>query len=294
MSGPWGGGSKILSSIVDKAMSRGHWVFFEEEIWSAKFDAIFCVDPRPSHCVSYRDMLVKARKDGCKLIQRIGDLGTHGKPELFELVEQTSTHSDALIFPSEWAKNKLASSNTNSFVVQNAPLREFVEARKSSVDLTKLRVVSHHWSNNSMKGFDVYRDLDNYCSTRADVAFTFIGRKPDEIQLGNHVQPLDVPGLVSELPKHNVYVTASKQEAGANHVLEAMALGLPVLYHRDGGSINEYCATRGIAYDSFDDLMDILENRREELTQLARLAPPTRCTSDAAGVYVDILEGLAP
>ena len=62
--------------------------------------------------------------------------------------------------------------------------------------------------------------------------------------------------LIDVLPYHDIYVTASIEEAGANHVLEAMACGIPVFYHVAGGSISEYCKDYGIAYKDFDELID--------------------------------------
>jgi glycosyltransferase involved in cell wall biosynthesis len=290
VSGPWGGGSKVISSIAEECLKRGHEIFFEEEIAQrARFDLLFCTDPRPHGDLSFADLVDRRNRDKCKLIQRIGDLGTHGKPELFDLVKLTSSISDALVFPSNWAKSTLSSANRNAHVVSNAPRKEFVAAQKREIDYSIVRLVSHHWSNNAMKGFEVYQMLDEYCKSKPDVEFTFVGRKPDNVLLTNHVPPLDTNGLIKELPRHNVYLTASKQEAGANHVLEAMALGLPVLYHKDGGSINEYCEGRGISYDNLDSLIDVIDNRKE-LSRLASLTPFHRSSEDMAKEYLDIFE----
>ena len=40
---------------------------------------------------------------------------------------------------------------------------------------------------------------------------------------------MDELNLSLTLPSHDIYLTASLEEAGANHVLEALACGLPVL-----------------------------------------------------------------
>ena len=61
--------------------------------------------------------------------------------------------------------------------------------------------------------------------------------------------------LAQEISKHDIYLTASKEEAGANHILEAMACGLPVIYHDQGGSINEYVGNKGISFTSNSDLI---------------------------------------
>lgn len=291
VAGPWGGGSKVLSSIIEECTSRGHEVFFEEEVnLNIDFDIIFCMDPRPNNFTGFIDLLNKKRfLPKCKLIQRIGDLGTHGKPDLFELVKIASCHSDVLVFPSNWAKNYLNSQNKNCYVIPNAPLQDFIIETNTIKNYDTLKIVSHHWSNNSMKGFEIYKSLDNYCDGTKS-KFTFIGRKPEDVYLKNYILPQDILGLKEEIPKHNVYITASKQEAGANHVLEAMALGLPVLYHEDGGSINEYCKDFGLSYNSFESLIDILKNGKDELKKISEKISYKRNSKDMAREYVNLFE----
>lgn len=293
--GPWGGGSKVLFAIIEECLSRNHEVYFEEAIRSSNnFDVLFCIDPRPNQTVDYKEILFKkSQNPGTKLVQRIGDLGTHGKPELFNLLKAIIRFPDVVVFPSEWAKNYLSPpENKKCRVISNAPLQQFILHHKSKTFPEKLSIVSHHWSNNSLKGFEIYKSLDDYCLSTNKSTFTFIGRKPDNISLSNYVPPQDVDGLVSKLPEHQIYVTASKQEAGANHVLEAMALGLPVLYHKDGGSINEYCKDYGMVYESFDELIHIIENKRDELQAIANSMTYQRSSKDMAREYVDLFESL--
>lgn len=290
--GPWGGGSKVLFAIIDECLLRNHEVYFEEDIHKPiDFDILFCIDPRPSQCVNYEQLLNRRLKSPTtKLVQRIGDLGTHGKPELFAFLKEITKFPDALVFPSQWAKDYLNPPNEKCVIIKNAPLKQFLVSRKNKTFSKKLEVVSHHWSNNSLKGFDTYQKLDEYCKNTNKANFTFIGRKPDDVFLSNYIPPQDVDGLVSFLPKHDVYITASKQEAGANHVLEALALGLPVLYHKDGGSINEYCKDFGIEYSDFGELIDIIENKTEELQAIANRMTYQRSSKDMAREYVDLFE----
>jgi glycosyltransferase involved in cell wall biosynthesis len=293
VAGPWGGGSKILSSIVEECSSRSHQIFFEEQLFSAQdLDVILCVDPRPNHVLGFQHLLsYKAKNPNCKLVQRIGDLGTHGKPELFELIKKTTAFVDFLIFPSEWAKSYL-NSNKVSYVIPNAPLKNF-NRKKTNFNLSPISIVSHHWSNNSMKGFEIYQELDSYCQKNYEqFKFTFIGRKPDSVNLKNYINPLDINGLVQELPKHDVYITASKFEAGANHVLEAMACGLPILYHVDGGSINEYCKNFGFAYNNIEELIEILNTKKSDIQALSNFVKLTRTADEMAREYADMFESI--
>jgi hypothetical protein len=283
--GPWGGGSKMLTSIVNECISRGHKVYFENEVSFFDVDIIFCMDPRPTQYGSHTD-LIRAKKKGVRILQRVGDLGTHGKPELFTLQKELALESNTVVFPSTWAKESLGT-RPDGIVIHNAPLPDFISTKPVSESNGTVKIVTHHWSDNMMKGFDTYKRLDDLCNkSNGRLSFTFIGRKPIDLQVTNHINPLDVCGLVKELPKHDVYFTASLFEAGANHVLEAMGLGLPVLFHKDGGSIPEYCKGRGAQYSTPEEALTIISEGNIPLQVL----PLTRTSLDAAREYVDMME----
>ena len=259
VSGPWGGGSKILTSIISMLKDLGAEVIFE---WSNErhFDVIYCHDPRPDNTgIWYQHFLNRKLRDGIPIIQRVGDVGTHGKPALTRLVKQTMQYSDKVIFPSIWAKEYVECQRDNTFVIPNAPLDIFYQNRGVSKDISSpLRVVTHHWSNNPLKGFDLYRKLASYCSkVTSKIEFSFVGRfdaNPPGVGI-NILEPMDKESLSGFLPRHDIYLTASLEEAGANHVLEAMASGVPVLYSAGGGSITEYCCQHGLEYSGYDDLV---------------------------------------
>jgi hypothetical protein len=102
--GPWGGGIKTVNKLAEELYLAGHEVVFRlvEDI-----DVIVCIDPRPNeHGEWYQNFLqYKSIFRNTKILQRVGDLGTHSKPELTELVKLTIPHSDYLIFPSEWSRD---------------------------------------------------------------------------------------------------------------------------------------------------------------------------------------------
>lgn len=285
--GPWGGGSKVLSSIIDQCLLRNHDVTFDINV---KSDIIFCMDPRPNQVTNFNTLLFMRQRDKSKIIQRIGDLGTHGKPDLLSLVKGSSSFSDHLVFPSRWAKDKLGINDNKSSIIHNAPLPEFIKSdRVSNID-KEYSLVTHHWSDNHMKGFDTYEFIDKSCEGTGNVNFTYVGRKPESVNFKNYKPPKDTPGLIEEFKKHNLYITASKQEAGANHVLEAIASGLPVLYHKDGGSIVEYCQDYGVMYDNNDHLMSILKDASMLSFLIQNQKKYTRDSIQMSIEYVDLIE----
>jgi glycosyltransferase involved in cell wall biosynthesis len=284
--GPWGGGSKMLRAIIDELITRGHAVYLDGEFASMpRADVILCIDPRPSSFVNYEMLHAYRQRHGSKIVQRVGDIGTHGKPDLRDLVNITTQYSDRIVFISNWAKTQVGT-RPDAHVIANAASEVFF--KRGQTDSRK--IVTHHWSNNPMKGFDVYQSLDRFCEETGDYDFTFVGRCPENLVLRHHVQPLAEEEMSHFLTTQGVYVTASQAEAGGCHALEAIAAGLPVLYHRAGGGIVEYCEGRGIEFENFSDLVSILKNRRDEIEKIRSLPPVTRDAKHMAIEYAQFIE----
>jgi glycosyltransferase involved in cell wall biosynthesis len=126
-----------------------------------------------------------------------------------------------------------------------------------------VKLVTHHWSKNPKKGFDIYDRLQKYINETEKYEFTYIGRKPEGYDFVNYIPPISAEQIAKELPSHHIYITASIEEAGANHVLEAMACGLPLVFHEDGGSIVNYCKDYGLSFASFDEMISQIDKMVE-------------------------------
>lgn len=256
--GPWGGGNKSLSLLCQKLKKLSHEVVFD--LNNGDIDIIFCYDPRPNETGEWYQSFLSYRQNNpkCKIIQRVGDAGTHGKPELTSLVSESAKYSDFLIFPSFWVKNYIEFTGNNFTVIPNRPPSQFFQFRENRAIGKKLKLVTHHWSTNPKKGFKTYEFLASLSALDSDLDFelTYIGRTPEDFNSKNikSITPKDAEFLCRELPKHDIYFTASIEEAGANHVLEGMAAGLPVIYHSLGGSIPEYCDGYGESFSSNHEL----------------------------------------
>jgi glycosyltransferase involved in cell wall biosynthesis len=262
--GPWGGGIKTVNKLVEELLTDGHEVVFN---LVNDIDVIVCIDPRPNEFGEWYQNFLNYKQvfKNVKILQRVGDLGTHSKPELTELVKLTLPHSDFLIFPSEWAKEWIGYDGNNFEIIHNCPVDIFHAHKKKDTSLgDKIKLVTHHWSMNPKKGFDLYENLQRYVDENEKYQFTYIGRKPDDYKFSNYLPPLEASEIAKELPKHHIYITASIEEAGANHVLEAMAAGLPVIFHEDGGSIPNYCNDFGLQYSNFQEMIKMIEAMTSE------------------------------
>lgn len=254
VSGPWGGGNKFVNGLINTCVNNNIEVVFD--LSSSNIDVIFCFDPRPNSLgLSYYDYQnYKKKNSHTKIVQRVGDIGTHSKPDLFKLVNKTSRISDFVIFPSEWSRKMLSYEKNNFIIVPNAPDEIFYKNRSKNYKINKksINIITHHWSDNPKKGFDVYSLLGQMIvEKKLNASFTYVGRYNNAFSSKGIkiIEPQDKESLAKLLPENDIYLTASLEEAGANHVLEALACGLPILYRKDGGSIEEYCEPYGISYD---------------------------------------------
>jgi glycosyltransferase involved in cell wall biosynthesis len=286
--GPWGGGNKTLTALVERLAKLGHIVTgsLRNDI-----DVVFCIDPRTSQeGVSYADLRQLTARRGIPLIQRVGDVGTHGKPDLTKLVSWSASQSDSVVFTSDWARD-LIEFVGKSTTIPNGATSDFYSVRGVKRSHNQpLRIVTHHWSNNPLKGMEMYERLAREIKDGAlAFDFTYIGRSTGALA-DVTVSPLTGKDLANEVIKGDIYLSASLWEAGANHIVEAMACGLPVVYSVDGGSIPEYCSGRGRSFQTYEQMVsalfetseDLARHREESLTY-------TRTIDDAVDDYLEIL-----
>jgi glycosyltransferase involved in cell wall biosynthesis len=289
VAGPWGGGNKTLGSLVARLTSMGHRVTGTPD---RDVTHIFCFDPRPSATGLAHSQLVDFSNflGGAPIIQRVGDVGTHGKPDLTALVKQTIARSHRVIFTSDWAKDFVNFSG-DCRVIPNGALPVFYKnRRKNHAPQSKLRIVTHHWSNNPLKGIDMYERLSSEINAGSlDLDFTYIGRSSSALVDRTH-SPMNEEELASVLPTHDIYLTASQLEAGANHVVEAMACGLPVVYSAMGGSIPEYCAGIGEKFHDFSSMVRAIETIADQYQKYwEQSCSYKRSMNDVIDEYVEAL-----
>lgn len=106
--------------------------------------------------------------------------------------------------------------------------------RNSTSERRQLRLVSNSWSTNHEKGFETIAKF----STLDRVETLHIGRWPDNVNSEN----VKLLGVKQEAEIGNIYRGAdyllfpSEKDTCPNVVVEALACGLPVIYHPSGGT----------------------------------------------------------
>ncbi len=139
----------------------------------------------------------------------------------------------------------------------------------------KIRLISSSWSDNPRKGAPVYRWLEDHLDWDR-YEFTFVGNTPVPFSRIRHVPPVPSRELADLLRQHDIYLTATENDAYSNALVEALSCGLPAVYLDSGGS-REAVKRAGFGFREMGEipaLLDLLVDeyeRRQEAISLPTL-----------------------
>ncbi|MBI4435317.1 hypothetical protein HY630_01465 [Candidatus Uhrbacteria bacterium] len=301
--GPFGGGNQFGKYLSSFLQNLGHHVFFDLDC--DKLDIILLTDPRTSmQSVTFGPLeimrYVNDINSSVLLVQRINECderkGTHGLNRLLSAANGIMDHT---VFISSWLERLHRKQNLftkNSSVIKNGADRSvFTYQRKQLPTDRKIRLVTHHWSANWNKGWDVYSHLDQLLATTnlgEQLEFSYIGNVPAKtsLKVTNIIPPLSGAELAQELHRHNVYISASVNEPAGMHHIEGALCGLPLLY-RNSGALPEYCNGYGIRFDGVTDFKECLETLVEQYDVFAQHMSRYNHTSERmCQEYLDLFE----
>ena len=265
--GPWGGGNQMLLSLVDYLVANNNYVSYKLE---KDADVVFIMDVKDQSCSFSIEELKRFKEEkGVKIIHRINDNGSHRKNNEERndnlMINVNKNLADKTIFISDWLKRYYESKGhfvNKSVVIPNGVDRRIFSCSDDEVRSPKdpIKIITHHWSSNIAKGFDIYNLLGDFCNKNPSVAtFTFMGNHPSGfLNNCNKLPPQTYKEVPCVLKKNDVYVTATQYESGGCHIIEGMACGLIPLVKKGGGGTEEYSSGYGYYYSDFNGLVDCI------------------------------------
>lgn len=282
--GPWGGGANFASNLERYLTRRGHQVFrklvpdLDIVLLTSVQKHLRVSSYSPSDAFDYRQLHPSAkvllRVNACDE-QRAVDGGTN------RLMLAVARKADHTVFVSQFMRRLYQGHGLESAVPQSVILtgadETLFEPAGSRVWRAgeKLRIVTHHWSANVMKGYDFFERLDALLATepyRGLFEFTYIGNVPFGLSMPRTrvLPPLSGAKLVEELKQHHVCLAGSRYEPGGNHYIESMQCGLPVAYLLNGGT-PEYCKDAGLGFtpSNFEEVLLQLPQQYDRLRRNA-------------------------
>ncbi len=242
----------------------------------------------------------KKKHSHVRCIQRINDNDIRKQSSEMDLfLAESNRVADHTVFVSKWLRDHHAArwfdlSKPHSVITPGADLRFFNPIGTAlPAPGEPLRLVTHHWSDNWNKGFDVYQQIDELIAAEKIKNFELwvIGRWPQELKwkVARTFPSATGAKLGALLRQCHGYVSASRHEPGAMHVAEGLQCGLPLLYHRDTGGTVE----QGLRYgmEIGNDLSETLQCFAEQLPELrAKLLAYPPSGSRMALEYLQLLQ----
>ncbi len=299
--GPWGGGNRFVAALIEALGARGHEVV--HDLSGDDVDAVLIIDPRarnpataftPGQIVRY----LLWRNPNAVVVHRVNECDERKKTRTMNLrLRLANACADHTVFVGSWLRDlptwRAKERAPTSVILNGADTAIFNAGGHRLWDgAGPLRLVTHHWGGNWMKGFDVYQRLDRMLAEpawRGRIDFTYIGNLPTGFSFENaaHVAPLTGDALADELRRHHVYLTASINEPGGHHQNEGALCGLPLIY-RDSGCLPEYCDGFGVMFEP-DGFGAALERMIAEYDRWAAAMPSYPHTAErATEAYIEL------
>lgn len=300
----FGGGQRFLEAMTAYFVAQGHTVV--HTLTHTSIDAIILTEPRfwsaSSSFSAIGALWYKWRHPRTILIHRINECDERKgrSPSLHnQLLQKVAGSADHVVFVSEWLRRLHVTqapslARTSSTIHSAANISVFNSSKPSIWSPSKqLRIVTHHWSAHWNKGWDIYAHLDTLLGARLHDSFQFtvIGNVPTNLTLQHTrvLPPLQGEKLATELKRHHVYISASLNEPGGMHYIEAMQCGLPILY-RDSGSLPEYCSAYGEIFTGQDNVVMAIHRMRKNYLQYKEaLAQYSYTPADMCRLYAKLL-----
>lgn len=253
--GPFGGGNQFLKRLKEQFVLMG--LYSEPE----RAD-IFLFN---SHHETDRVKEFKKIYSNKRFVHRIDGpmrLYNNENDTRDDVVIEMNSLADAIVFQSSWSMEHNCKKYPPIFdKIREVPYAVIHNAcdvsvkKKQSSGKRKLIAVS--MSDNFNKGYEIYKYLDeNLDFDKYD--FTFVGRSPlvfkNIVDLGvrNPDEVIDI------LSRHDIFITASKNDPCSNALIEALSVGLPSLVLSSGGHI-EIVKAGGWQFEGKEDVLDALE-----------------------------------
>jgi hypothetical protein len=274
VTGSWGGGNQWLKGQIQYLKRHGYQVTFK---LGRKTDCVVIVNSkgllnesrkgRKNHHITFGLREVrnfKAERPCVPLIHRINDTDIHRESsDIDEIFRRVNEECEFTVFISDWIyryyRQRWWTGESPFWIINNSADSTIFNTHGTARwdGKERFKIITHHWSDNPRKGFDVYERLDSliYSGEVENIEFNVVGNYPKNIKwrAAKITPPLYGPTLANELKASHAYITGSRYEASGMHWIEGVQCGLPILYRRDGGAVADLGKHYGICIE--DDLV---------------------------------------
>lgn len=268
---PHGGGYYFLDHLAKYLRTIGWQV---TNCLKDRYDILFT-----NHWMIPREEILQAIRYNAnvRVVQRIDgsaqDYGRTGDAD--DRQYAVNLLADVTIFQSEYSRystrEKFSVIHHDGPIIYNpVDINLFQPPRNRAPLREKTRIACVTWSTNPLKGA---ASIYAIAEANSEIDFMLCGNYPDAPSLSNlhKLGFLNRDELAAVLGSCHALLTFSQNEACPNHVLEALASGLPVLYY-DSGAMAEVVGPAGLSVteENFASQLNRILNDWEQWSTLAR------------------------
>lgn len=257
---PYGGGNQFMLALKKGLHNLG------VDVVSNQLDN--SIDVHICNAVWFNPRLLENLSSGSRLriIHRLDGLvhiarGMADKSIDNKAYEFNRNYATATVMQSQWCLQQaieLGYNPVRHVIIRNASDPGLFYPKKQDWDgSSRLRIIASSWSDNPQKGSGLYKKIEDKLDW-SKFDFTFVGRTQETFNRIKVVPPLSSTKLAKMLRQHDIYITASRNEACSNALIEALSCGLPALY-MDDSSNPEVVGWGGLPFNNEDDVLFQLE-----------------------------------
>lgn len=264
---PAGGGHQTLRALVGEFRRRGLRVAFNV----IPPDGQACLFNSFNFDVDQLERFAAAMPPECRMVHRVGavtslyrgyDDGTDAR--VAEINGRFAETTIAISHATIDMYRSIGIELVNPRVIYNAvdPAIFNPRGRVRFDRRRRTRIIAASWSDNPRKGGPVLRWLEDVLDWDR-YELTFVGNTQESFERIRHLPPVPSHDLAGLLRQHDIFFTATQDDAYSNALVEALSCGLPAVYLDSGGS-REAVREAGFAFTAWDEIPERLDRLRDE------------------------------
>lgn len=253
---PAGGGNNFLRYLSHELQNQG---ILTKRIKEADIVLV------NSHHHVFRNLLFRILYPKKIFIHRLdGKLSLHRASNEWDnlVIIQNKYVSDATIFQSYWSKQIWANDINPSLdsIIHNQADTNIFEFKVKKKPSERLIIAYYSFSQNKNKGIEYLTWLNEH-QNELNIELRVIGSSPISGRK-NQSKKLSQQKIANELKFCDVFFFPARHDACSNTVLEALAIGLPILALDSGGN-SEIVKNAGVIFQKTEDIPGALDTLRK-------------------------------
>jgi glycosyltransferase involved in cell wall biosynthesis len=249
-----------------------------------------------SHHKIIKNLIYKMIFPSKIFIHRIdGKLSLHRNLKLWDslVILQNKYIADFSIFQSNWSKEIWSNdiSTKKSCVILNSVDANIFKQKKIKKISSPVKIVFSSWSSNKNKGITLAKELQKYAQ---ELNFQILHTGIKLVSIDEWLQSpsyTDQKNIAAQLKRCDIFFSPTMNESCSNSILEAMAVGLPVLALNSGGN-RQVISGAGELFNEPEELIRKLKIMIRNYDQYKMKLHKVNLKNDATKQYLTLMHEL--